>query len=103
MGMAIFIWFFFTIIWGIITVGLVYITGGTYLDIPDWYYILQLINPITSFQLLVVLNVIPAGADVSFSQDWPSFYTSELMILTLFIWILIPLLLSFIFFEKRDI
>lgn len=103
MGMAIFIWFFFAIIWEIISAGLIFITGGSFFDVPSWYFIFQLINPIVSFQLLIILNVVPAGGEITLSQDWPSFYTSELMVLILFIWILVPMLLSFIFFEKRDI
>jgi len=48
--MAIFLWFFFAMIWNFIVFGLIFATGGSFGDIPDWVYGFQILNPISSYQ-----------------------------------------------------
>jgi len=108
MGLAIFLWFFFTMIWGIIMLGVAMLsmdvetafTSG----FPDWYYAINIINPISAYGTLVSLNVGPVASsftEQAFSN--PSFYSSELMATILFLWIAISLIIAYIFFKKRDI
>ncbi len=114
MGAAIFFWFFFAMIFSIILSGLLFSTvgfeqfiAGT-ATIPDWYYGIELVNPLSAYSGLVSLNVGPvkimASQGVSgVTVQYPSFYTSWLMLVILFIWIAAFLLLAFWRFNKRDI
>ena len=103
MGIAIFSWFFFTIIWSfiiniilILTVSMESLQDPNFVA-PDWFHALNLVNPLSAYSSLVYLNL------VNIDYNLPDFYSSGLMIIILFIWILIPMLLSIILFEKRDI
>jgi Cu-processing system permease protein len=109
LGGAIFLWFFFNMFLPFILLGIAW--GGAALsDIlagsaPDWYYLIELINPISVYTALVYLNIgggIPAGA-TSTPMQYPEFYTSELMVLILLIWIIAFFGLSYWRFSKKDI
>jgi len=108
MGGAILLWFLFNMILPLVFVGIMIastslekITSGTF---PEWYYILELINPISVYSALISLNVGPVSTmQGTFSISYPSFYSSGLMILILIIWIVSFLLLAFWRFNKSDI
>jgi len=106
MAMAVFSWFFFTIIWSIImssilvtTVGLEALMEPTF-TVPDWYYGISLINPLSAYSGLVSLNI---NSEAAGAGLLPSFYTSPLMIVILIIWIIVPLILTYFLFNKKDI
>jgi len=108
MGLAIFLWFFFTMIWSIIMLGVAMLSMDIQTALttgfPDWYYAINIINPISAYGTLVSLNVGPVSLSLTeqaFSN--PSFYSSELMATILFLWIAISLTIAYIFFKKRDI
>jgi ABC-type transport system involved in multi-copper enzyme maturation permease subunit len=73
--------------------------------IPDWYYGLQLINPLSAYSGLVSVNVKAVGnmAVEGVDISYPSFYTSWLMILILAIWIIVSIFLAFWRFNEKDI
>lgn len=106
-GAAIFIWFLFVMIWGIILVGILVANFG--FDkigqedwmAPNWYYIANIINPLSAFSLLVSLNVGPVQAGIA--GKIPSFYTTGTALLILFLWIIIPLITALFVFNKKDI
>lgn len=92
MGGAIFLWFFFSIIWQIILVGVLFaammsggITEST--SIPGWFFPFLLANPLMVFSA--------AGF-----PDAPSIYWR---MLSPTLWIIIPLLLTFFRFKRTDI
>ena len=107
LGGSIFLWFLFAIIWGIILLGIIVANYG--FDVianedwsaPTWYYVATMLNPITSFQLLVSLNVAAISADIP--GTFPSFYNVVTTTVTLLIWILLPLLAAFFLFSKKDL
>ena len=103
MGMAIFSWFFFTIIWSFITGIMLIATHSietlqdpTFIP-PDWYYGVGLVNPMSAYAGLVQLNT------EAFRGYVPSFFSNGLMLIILLIWIIIPLLLSYLLFKRRDV
>lgn len=106
-GTAIFTWFLFAMIWNIILFGILVATDGVdnigdeNWTGPNWYYVGSIINPITAFSMLVALNVGPVEAEIA--GELPSFYTTELSLLILFLWVVIPLLIAFFTFNKKDI
>jgi Cu-processing system permease protein len=109
MGTAIFLWFFFNMILPLIFAG-VLIAGVGVEDllsgvVPDWYYGLQLINPLSAYSGLVSVNVEAVGniAVEGAIISYPSFYTSWLMLLILTIWIVGCIFLAFWRFREKDI
>ena len=108
LGGAIFLWFIFNMILPLIFAGVLIASVGIdalmSATVPDWYYGLQLTNPLSAFSGLVSLNVgsftnMVEGIDISY----PSFYTSGLMILILVIWIVGSLFLAFWRFKEKDV
>ena len=92
MGGAIFLWFFFSIIWQIILVGVLFaaimsggITEST--NIPGWFFPFLLANPLMVFSA--------AGFPGAPSIYW--------RMLSPTLWIIIPLLLTFFRFKRTDI
>ena len=112
LGGAIFLWFFFNMILPVILLGIAF-AGAAFQDImsgnaPEWYYSIQLINPMTVYSMLVTLSIGSYGSAMSAASatpqlQYPEFYTSGLMVLILFIWIIGFLSLSYWRFYKRDI
>lgn len=110
LGGAIFLWFFFNMILPIILLGIAW-GGAALTDIasgtaPDWYFLINLINPMSAYSALVTLNIgniSTAAASTAPQLQYPSFYTSGLMVLILLIWIVGFSLLSYWRFSKKDI
>lgn len=108
LGGAIFLWFFFNMILPVIVLGIA--VAGQALgeimsgNIPEWYFAVELINPMSVYSAFVVLNIGPVSASQGFvGIEYPSFYNSGLMIAILLIWIFGFLLLAFWRFNKKDI
>ena len=105
MGMAIFTWIIYMpILWTII-MGIILFATTSYSDIirssiPDWYYAINLINPQTIYSSIVSINIIEV-ADVSYS--YPSFYNNTILLGLMAIWIIIPLVIAYFMFNRRDV
>lgn len=109
MGMAVFFWFFFTMIWSVITIGIASvivedITSIVSEGLPDWYYAIEMINPLSSYNVLVSINIESvSNAGQQFIGTYPDFYSSPLLSLILFVWLAVFLVLSILIFKKRDL
>ena len=108
MGMAVFLWFFFTMIWNLIIAGIAIASGGIDLmlseGLPEWYYAVNIINPISAYGTLVSLNVGPVSASpIEDILSTPEFYSSWLMVAILLLWTILSLVLAYVFFKKRDL
>jgi Cu-processing system permease protein len=106
MGGAIFLWFLFNIILPIIFIGIL-ATSTDIINVidnaPDWYHILNLFNPLQVYSFLVTLNVGPALSMDNLLIAYPEYYSSILMTIILFSWIIVFMFLSYLRFNKRDI
>ena len=74
--------------------------------IPDWYYAIDMINPIQIYSYLVSLNVpsvLASQSDIASQFEYPSFITVPITTILLFGWILVCLILAFWRFSKKDI
>lgn len=108
MGGAILLWFLFNMILPIVFIGVMVanisfesIASGGF---PDWYFTLELFNPLSVYSALISLNVGPVSTmQGALSISYPSFYSSGLMVLILIAWIAVSLILAFWRFGKRDI
>jgi len=107
LGGSIFLWFLFSMIWGIILVGIVIANYG--IDAisnedwvaPTWLYVFSMINPISSFQLLVALNI--SSVSTGIPGSFPTFYTTPIIATILFLWIVIPLIAAYVLFQRKDL
>ena len=86
MAGVILLWFFFNMIWSFIMFGILIFAGIDIYNPADWYFQIQLLNP-SSSSGLIGLEII---------NDY-------LIIVSLFVWIIIPIFLSYWLFKKKDI
>ncbi|MEF8880111.1 MAG: ABC transporter permease subunit [Candidatus Thermoplasmatota archaeon] len=106
MGMAIFTWFLFNIIWSLIsTMVLIFTTPLSSIadpsEIPGWFYGLNLVNPLRSYSALASLNI--AEVSASIPGGLPSFYNNGVLLTILLIWLIVPIVLASLLFKNRDI
>ena len=110
LGGAIFLWFFFNMILPIILLGIAW-AGAAMTDIisgnvPEWYFLIDLFNPMSVYTGLVYLNVSGVSSVIGSTTpqlQYPEFYTSGLLVLILVIWIITFFGLSYWRFSKKDI
>jgi ABC-type transport system involved in multi-copper enzyme maturation permease subunit len=110
MGMSIITWIFFLIIYPLI-IGMIHLatiprevmqnmTSGNIQNInyqtPNWYYGANMVNPVTAYSNLVDVNVLN-------NDFYPSFVNNATLLVILFLWLIIPMVLSFLLFRRRDI
>lgn len=111
MGGAIFIWFLYNpLVWGFIMAGI--LLGSGLLEnlesfvIPEWYYAIQLINPLQTYSFLVSVNVpsvLAQSEDVGALIGYPDFISNPVLIGVLLAWIVVLFILSYFFFQRKDI
>jgi len=105
-GGAIFLWFLFNMILPIVFVGI--LTASTGFEnlmtgeIPTWYYVMSLINPLSIYSIFttLALDIVAQGELITV---YPDFFSSELMIILLVVWIVVFQLLAYWRFSKKDI
>jgi Cu-processing system permease protein len=111
LGGAIFLWFLFNIILPIVFVGLLAttidfteITMESTLTVPDWYFILNLFNPISVYSSVISMTIAPVQSSTgsSFIPN-PSWYSPELLMGVLFTWIIVFFILAVWRFHQKDI
>ena len=111
MGGAIFLWFLFNIILPIVFVGLLatsidftQITVQSTIHAPDWYFVLNLFNPISVYSTLIGLAIGPVqsatGANLIPNPSW---YSTGLLLGVLVVWIVVFFALAVWRFQRKDI
>ena len=111
LGGAIFLWFLFNIILPIVffgalvmTIDLSEITLTSTITAPDWYFALNLLNPISVYSTLITLAVGPVRSSTGAGLiSNPSWYSTSLLLGVLILWIVAFFLLSVWRFHKKDI
>ncbi|MCK4366221.1 MAG: ABC transporter permease [Thermoplasmatales archaeon] len=89
MGGAIFLWVFFTMFWQFLIFGILIATmerSSGPPAFPDWFYPIQLLNPTMTYSLI--------------NQDVLSIHW---ILLSLIAWTIIPMLIAFWIFKRRDV
>jgi len=98
MGLSIFFWFFFIILWNLIVLGVLFVFGKTQ------SYAIDLINPITPYFKSIDMSINSPNLGLfGLNLTVPSYYTIEIMYAILLIWIIVPIILTFLIFNKKDI
>ncbi len=111
LGGAIFLWFLFNIILPIVFVGLLattidftQITMETTLTVPDWYFVLNLFNPISVYSALITITIGPVqSATGSGLIPNPSWFSTGLLFGVLLAWIIVFFILAVWRFQRKDI
>jgi Cu-processing system permease protein len=118
MGVAIFTWIFFAIIWIFIITAIVIATnpnllsvdpsqspGDIEVGIPEIIYTSDFFNPISAYSRLISLNVGTTESTPyeNIELDVPDYINSTNMFITMCIWLFSFLLISFWRFNKKDI
>jgi Cu-processing system permease protein len=105
-GGAIFLWFLFNMILPLVYVGVLIadiglekFASGSY---PVWYYVLDLTNPLSIYSWfnMIALDISIQG---EIMPTIPDFFTAELMIVLLLVWIGVFVILAFWRFQRKDI
>ncbi len=101
--------FFWGMIYGTVLMGILFGTGYSMQDlmsgnIPDWFFNSVVFSPTDLSQTTVqrafgVTTISAAG----FQMSIPEFLSITVLLLSQIIWFLIPLILAYYFFKKRDI
>jgi Cu-processing system permease protein len=111
LGGAIFLWFLFNIILPIVFVGLLattidftQITMQSTLIVPEWYYVINLFNPISVYSSLISITIGPVQSSTGsgFIPN-PSWYSTGLLLGVLLAWIIVFFILAIWMFQRKDI
>jgi ABC-type transport system involved in multi-copper enzyme maturation permease subunit len=111
LGGTIFLWFLFNIILPIVFVGLLattidftQITTESILTVPDWYFVLNLFNPISVYSSLIGITIGPVQSSTGSGLiPNPSWYSTDLLVGVLFAWIVVFFILAVWRFQRKDI
>jgi Cu-processing system permease protein len=110
MGMSIFTWTFISFLWGMLLFFMIAINQiNTSSSEAGGYFILNLFSPAQAFNALISLNIGPGAMAMPsmgmsiWANDFPDFYNNGVLLTLLFLWIFIPLIISYIAFRRRDI
>jgi len=111
LGGAIFLWFLFNIILPIVLVGLLMttidftqITMASTITVPDWYFVLNLFNPISVYSTLITLAIAPVQTSTGSGLiPNPSWYSTGLLLGVLVVWVIVFFTLSVWRFQRKDI
>jgi ABC-type transport system involved in multi-copper enzyme maturation permease subunit len=111
LGGTIFLWFLFNIILPIVFVGLLVttidftqVTTESTLTAPNWYFALNLLNPITVYSSLIGITIGPVQSSTGSGLiPNPSWYSTNLLIGVLLAWIIVFFILAVRRFQRKDI
>lgn len=110
MSASIFVLFLFTFIWLFSMYAIAELTfGWERLQMgrpPQWYFMLQLFNPVMLWYTLLALNIVPLREwALEFGGKEPEIhpYDTWVMIVLLVVWIAVPLIISEKIFNSKDI
>lgn len=111
MGLSILFYFLLTIIWSFIS-AVILISANpnihnntnvqmSELIFPDSYFAVNMVNPVTAYSGIINLNLDLSGPGNP--QSYPSFYAVGSLLLFIFVWLIIPLILCYIQFNRKDV
>jgi len=101
--------FFWGLIYGTVLFAILLATGGSYDslsagDVPEWFFNSVVFSPQDLYQTAVqrAFGVSTIQFE-NFSFEIPDFLSTPVVVISLIIWFIIPLILGYIFFKRRDI
>jgi ABC-type transport system involved in multi-copper enzyme maturation permease subunit len=79
-----------------------FITPGTSLTYPDWLWSSIVISP-GDLNQMAVMKAFGLKQAMGYSIEAPDWISMSFLLIVQFLWILIPLILAYFFFKRRDI
>ncbi len=107
-GLAVFIWFLFAVIFDLTLLGMYIATGGSFsllpgeFELPEWFFIASMASPIDAFGMFT-MRVFDLRGGFGYIYELPSFVTMSTTALSLILWTSIPLAVSVWRFQKHDL
>ena len=111
LGLAVFLWFFFTLIWSVIILGIYVGTGGQLnfgpgggsVVLPDWYWAAELFNPGEAFQVFM-LRAFATNRVFGFGIGGiPDYVSAGAAATSLLLWTFVPIFLAYMRIRRTDI
>jgi ABC-type transport system involved in multi-copper enzyme maturation permease subunit len=103
--------FFWAMIYGVIIMGVFIATGGNYQELmsptgmanlPDWFWASVVLSPNDTNQM-AVMRAFDLEQAMGFSIEAPDWLSMNFLLVVQLVWIIVPLILAYYFFKKRDI
>ena len=101
--------FFWSMIYGVVVLGLYLGGGGSYQNLlggttsfPDWLWGSIVLSP-SDMNQMAVMQAFGLKQVLGFPVEIPAFLNLEFLVFVQFIWIVVPLILAYIIFARRDI
>lgn len=101
--------FFWAMIYGMIVLGILLASGVSFeqfmtpgFSYPDWLFASIFFSPGDMYQMSVMIGFGLSQA-FGFTIEAPEYMSLNTLLFAQFIWIIIPLILAYLFFKKRDI
>ena len=103
--------FFWSMIYGVIIMGVYIATGGSYQELlspagmtslPDWFWASVVFSPNDTNQM-AVMRAFDLNQAMGFSIDAPDWLSMNFLLVIQLVWIIVPLILAYFFFKRRDI
>lgn len=110
LGLAVFVWLFFSFIWSLLLIGLMSLAGVEFnpfggavaMDFPEWIWAVDLINPAEAASSMTMASF---GIDsfAGFTVTLPGWVTVASMAGVLSTWIVVPLVLAAVRLRRLDL
>jgi ABC-type transport system involved in multi-copper enzyme maturation permease subunit len=103
--------FFWPMIYGMIVTGILYATGvnlidlltpGSTINIPDWFFASVIFSP-GDLNQMAVMEAFDINQVMGITMEAPKWLDMNFLIIIQMIWIIVPLILAFFFFKRRDV
>lgn len=107
-ALAVFVWFFFTVVWGLLIFGLAAASGTSFditnpsaFSIPQWVLSVDAANPAEELSALTLASF-GMHQVMGFPVEYPAWVTAGSMLAALALWALAPLALAFLRLRRLD-
>ena len=98
--------FFWGTIVGTIFLGIIYNSGYDFMsgNFPEWYWVESFLSPADLNQIAVMKGFgLDEISSMGFGAKLPDFLNAGTIIFTDIVWLIVPLILAYFFFKRRDI
>ncbi len=101
--------FFWAMIYGMIVMAIYYATGGDFMKLmtgegtyPDWLWSSVVFSP-GDLNQMAVMQAFGLKQAMGISIEAPDWMSMNLLLVVQLVWIIVPLILAYFFFKRRDI
>lgn len=107
-ALAVFVWFFFTVVWGLLIFGLAAASGASFditnpsaFNIPQWVLSVDVANPAEELSALTLASF-GMHQVMGFPVEYPPWVSAGSMLAALALWAFLPLAFAFLRLRRLD-